>query len=182
MERASPIQLIADAEALYRSCHRTVYLYLLRLSGSPDLAEDLLQETFYHAIRGAAGYRGEASPATWLCAIGRRLFLNQAARNSREESRRREADLSLVAYPGYEVENQVIQRQAIERALVELPEQQRVALLLRDSDGLPYEEIAEALGLSLSNVKVTIHRARLRFRSLYQSDPTCSKGGPGHGR
>jgi RNA polymerase sigma factor (sigma-70 family) len=164
------MQLIADTEALYRRYHRMVYLYLLRLSGAPDMAEDLLQETFYRAIRGAAGYRGEASPATWLCAIARRLYLSQAARSSREGARRSEVDWRLIEDPEADPERAVIQRQAIQRALAGLPEQQRVALLLRDADGLSYEEIADAMGLTLANVKVTIHRARVRFRALYAEE------------
>lgn len=60
------------------------------------------------------------------------------------------------------------QRADIARTLANLPEQQRLALLLRDLDGLPYETISEILGLSLANVKVTIHRARARFRATYR--------------
>lgn len=175
----NPLQLISDVEELYRCYHRMVYLYLLRLSGAPDMAEDLLQETFYHAIRGAAGYRGQASPATWLCAIARRLFLNQAARRQREGIRRQEVDIRLIADRAGGPEPVMIQRLGIERALSGLPEQQRVALLLRDSDGLPYEEIADAMGLTLPNVKVTIHRARLRFRALYAEE---SSDAGQHGR
>lgn len=52
----------------------------------------------------------------------------------------------------------------------ELPETQRLALMLRDADGLAYETVAEMLGLTLANTKVTIHRARLRFRAAYNAE------------
>lgn len=167
MDQMNPLQLIADTEELYRLHHRMVYFYLLRLSNSPTVAEELLQETFYYAIRGAASYRGEASPATWLCAIARRLWLNQLGRQRRERDRRSQEDLGLLADGATGPEGQTVERQTIARVLDALPEQQRVALLLRDSDGLSYEEVAEALGMTLANVKVTIHRARARFRALY---------------
>lgn len=170
MRRVFPSGLIADVEDLYSRYSRQVYAYLLRLSGSPDWAEDLLQETFYRAIRGAATYRGQAPPLTWLCAIGRRLYLTEVGRRARERNRRTEADWETLTAPGAGPESLAIHgedRATIRQVLAELPETQRVALLLRDWDGLPYEAIAELLGLSLANVKVTIHRARTRFRALY---------------
>jgi RNA polymerase sigma factor (sigma-70 family) len=165
-----PTSLIVDAEALYSQYHRIVYAFLLRLSGSPGAAEDLLQETFFHAIRGAATYRGESPPATWLCAIARRQYATQVKRWGRERDRRGEVDFALLPAPGEEPESAAVRtelRRQIDRIMQALPEGQRIALLLRDADGLPYETIAEMLGLSLANVKVTIHRARLRFRALY---------------
>jgi RNA polymerase sigma-70 factor (ECF subfamily) len=167
-----PTSLIADAEQLYNQYNRVVFAFLLRLSGSPGAAEDLLQETFYHAIRGAATYRGDSPPATWLCAIARRLYATQVKRWSRERDRRGEADWERLAAPGEDPESAAVRRELqahIDQIMQELPETQRMALLLRDADGLPYETIAEMLGLSLANVKVTIHRARLRFRALYSA-------------
>ncbi|HWI60908.1 MAG TPA: RNA polymerase sigma factor [Symbiobacteriaceae bacterium] len=162
--------LIADAEALYRSYHRIVFAYLLRLSGSQEAAEELLQETFYHAIRGAATYRGDSPPSTWLCAIARRLFLNQVRRWSRERARRGDAPWLDLTDPGEGPESAALRhelREQIHDVMENLPETQRLALLLRDADGLPYETIAEMLGMTLANVKVTIHRARLHFRAAY---------------
>ncbi len=164
------ISPVADAAELYQRYHRLVFTYLLRLSGSRETAEDLLQETFYRAIRGAAAFRGDASPANWLCRIAYRLYLNQAKSRGKEGQRRMEADLTLLADPAAGPESGALRqelRAEIAAVLAEMPETQRLALLLRDGDGLTYEEIADMLGLSLANVKVTIHRARARFRALY---------------
>ena len=162
--------LIRDTADLYDRYHRVVFAYLLRLSGSREAAGELLQETFYHAIRAAATYRGESPPSTWLCAIARRLFLNQAKRWCRERNRRSEIDWEALRDPGEGPEARVVRqelRRQIDAMVAELPEMQRMALLLRVADGLPYETIAEMLDISLANVKVTIHRARLRFRAAY---------------
>jgi len=167
-----PASLIADAEALYRNYHRTVFAYLVRLSGSQEAAEELLQETFYNAIRSAATYRGDSPPATWLCAIARRLFLNQIKRWSRERHRRGDTPWQELTDPGEGPEAALLRRELrsrIDQIVESLPETQRMALLLRDADGLPYETIAEMLGLTLANVKVTIHRARSRFRAAYDT-------------
>jgi RNA polymerase sigma-70 factor (ECF subfamily) len=170
MKRVTPLPLVGDVEALYSRYHGIVYAYLLRLSGSPEAAEELLQDTFYHAIRAAATYRGESAPSTWLCAIARRLFLNQLKRWNRERDRRGTAPWEALPDPGEGPESATLRRELqthIDQIFTQLPETQRMALLLRDADGLPYETVAEMLGLSLANVKVTIHRARLKFRELY---------------
>lgn len=162
--------LIRDTEALYGEYHRIVYAYLLRLTGSPEAAEELLQETFYRAIRGAASYRGDSPPAGWLCAIARRLYADQVGRWTRERAHRGTADFERLADPTADPEAAALNEETnerIKRVLAALPETQRLALMLRDADGLPYETVAEMLGLTLANVKVTIHRARLRFRAAY---------------
>lgn len=165
-----PARLAADAAELYDRYHRIVHCYLLRLSGSPETAEELLQETFYNAMRGAASYRGDAAPSTWLCAIARRLWLNHCVRQGRQESRRSDAawDRLAAVEPGPEaMALNGEMRSRIDAILAELPEMQRLALLLRDADGLPYETVAQMLGISLANAKVTIHRARQHFRARY---------------
>jgi RNA polymerase sigma factor (sigma-70 family) len=162
--------LLRDTEALYAHYHGMLFAYLLRLTGSAEAAEELLQETFYRAIRGAASYRGDAPPAGWLCAIARRLYADQVGRWSRERARRGEVSWEQLADPASGPEAAALNRETrsrIDKVMAELPETQRLALLLRDADGLAYETIADMLGLTLANTKVTIYRARLRFRAAY---------------
>ena len=164
-----PGSIMRDAEAFYQQHHRPVYAFLLRLTGSPETADDLLQETFYRAFKGAASYRGE-SPVGWLCTIARRAFADQVQRWERERGRQGAVAWEQIPDPAPGPEAAVLsgERQArIAGILQTMPEPQRMALLLRDFDGLAYETIAEILGLSLANVKVTIHRARARFRAEY---------------
>lgn len=166
-----PSILIRDAAELYNQYHHIVYTYLLRLTGSQDAAEDLMQETFYRAIRSAGGYRGDCPPAGWLCTIARRLFADQVRRWTRDRDHRGEVEWAELPDLGEGPEAAALRhevRRHINEVLQSLPESSRMALLLRDADGLPYETIAEVLDMSLANVKVTIHRARLRFRAAYQ--------------
>jgi RNA polymerase sigma-70 factor (ECF subfamily) len=164
---------VSEAEALYRRYRQPVRAYLVRLTGRPDWADDLLQETFFRALRSIGSFRGEATPLTWLCSIAR----NAAASHARRQ--KRDSDLcqpgTALALPAATAApEQVIlsreQRREIARILSTMPEQQRLALLLRDLDGLPYETIAGVLGLTMTNVKVTIHRARLRFRAGFRQE------------
>jgi RNA polymerase sigma-70 factor (ECF subfamily) len=171
VRRLLPTTLVRDTEALYNQFHRVVYAYLLRLSGSADVAGELVQETFYRAIRGAAGYRGDSPPAAWLCTIARHCYADQMRRSGRERDRRADVPWEALPDPGDGPEATMMHRELkarIDETMAALPETQRMALLLRDADGLPYETISEILGLSLANVKVTIHRARQRFRARYE--------------
>ncbi|HLN63149.1 MAG TPA: RNA polymerase sigma factor, partial [Symbiobacteriaceae bacterium] len=124
-----PASLIHDTAELYSRYGHLVHAYLLRLTGSPDAAEELLQETFYHAVRAAATYRGDAPPSTWLCAIARRLYINQVKRWTRERTRRADAAWEHLADPGEGPERAALrseQRRRIDALLAELPETQRM--------------------------------------------------------
>ena len=159
-------------EDLYRQYRTPVQQYLYRLSGSPELAEELAQETFIRAWAGLLTFRGDCSVASWLFRIARNAFLN----NQRRATSTRLPTDELHALPddggygdpvGRYAEGE--QRNMIAIALAELPEKQRTILLLRDAEGLAYAEIADVLGISLSAVKVNLYRARNAFRLTYQS-------------
>ncbi|MGE5559661.1 MAG: RNA polymerase sigma factor [Chloroflexota bacterium] len=166
-----------DAEQLYRRYRGAVYAYLVRLTGDGDWAQELLQETFYRAIVRASSYRGDAAPLSWLCAIARNLFAGELKRRQRERRSFVPVDDEQPASPDDSPDRELLrreQRAMIDRIIAGLPETQRLALLLRDFDGLPYESIGEILGLTLANVKVTIHRARVRFREAYAAERSGS--------
>jgi RNA polymerase sigma-70 factor (ECF subfamily) len=157
-------------DSVYLQYRQPIERYLTQLSGSPDLAEDLTQETFARVCASAHSFRGESSLATWLFRIARNTYLNSARR---PDARRIDTD-ELLAIPDEQAYGDPVQsyasheqRSVIEVVLAQLPERQRSLLLLRDSEDLAYAEIAEVLNLSISAVKVNIFRARLAFRQLY---------------
>ncbi|HYF65742.1 MAG TPA: sigma-70 family RNA polymerase sigma factor [Herpetosiphonaceae bacterium] len=167
-DRAAGEKLTLDS--VYRRYRQPIERYLTQLSGSPDLAEDLTQETFARVCASFMSFRGECSLATWLFRIARNTYLNSARR---PDARRIDTD-ELLAIPDEQAYGDPVlsyasaeQRSVIEIVLAQLPERQRSLLLLRDSEDLAYAEIAEVLGLSISAVKVNIFRARLAFRQLY---------------
>lgn len=157
-------------DELYQRFRGPVLNYLYQLSGSPDTAEELAQETFIKACAGLLAFRGECSVATWLFRIARNTYLDSLrrpypARIDTDEllaipDRAAEADPAR-AYAAAE------QRSLIGLALAQLPERQRTILLLRDDEGLAYAEIAEILAISLSAVKINLFRARAAFRAAY---------------
>lgn len=165
-----------------------------RLLGSRDAAEDLLQDVFVKVHASLRGFRGEAALKTWIA----RIAVN-AARNRRRDDARRlrvvapvasfrsraggdgdEApSLDQIAPDGAPSPERVAMsaaaRERIEAALASLPRDFREALLLRESEGLSYEEIATVLGIEIGTVKSRIARARARL----QHDLADLAGGSG---
>ena len=137
-------------------------------------AEDVAQETFVRAWRGMGRFRGESSFKTWLYRIATNVARTHLDRRGRQA---RIADRSLddeaeplqagdVPSPAPDAETSLVRREAIDRALSELPDELRLALVLRDVEGLDYKEIAGVTGAPIGTVESRIFRARRRLRTL----------------
>lgn len=142
---------------LYGKHAPAVYQFAYYLSGKPALAEDIVSETFLRLWDSSVPIRTETVRG-YLFTIARNVFLHDLRRSGRQDPLE---DRHLVAANAVrEVESREDLRDTL-AALQLLPETDRAALLLRAQESLSYEEIARVLGLSLSSVKVKIHRARL---------------------
>ena len=143
---------------LVRRHQGLVYRVALRMLGSDADAQDAAQDTFVRAWRGLHGFRGQSTVATWLYRIVTNRCLNLIA------ARRETAELAEDTVSGSQdterLVEQIAQLDAISRAVVALPPDQRAALVLRDYEGLSYEEVAEILQISVGAVKSRLHRAR----------------------
>ncbi|MDO8730461.1 MAG: sigma-70 family RNA polymerase sigma factor [Candidatus Omnitrophota bacterium] len=131
--------------------------------GNAAEADDAAQEVFIKAYRGLGGFRGAAGFSTWLHRIAVnhcRDLLRKRGRQPTESwdalrEEKGEAAEALVVR-----EDPVIQRRQLQEVLDRLPEQVRTILILREVEGLSYEELAEFLGCSLDAVKARLRRAR----------------------
>lgn len=148
-----------------------VYGMLMRLTGDPQLAEELAHETFVRAYQGIGRFRGESRFATWLVQIAvniARDHVRERQRNkfvSLDQMIERDADSPLFteerAY--YDPLAEVSERDLIkrfEKGLQELPPNYREIFLLHHLQGMSYEDIAEMTGDSVGSLKVRSHRAR----------------------
>jgi RNA polymerase sigma-70 factor, ECF subfamily len=156
-----------------------VYALLYRLTEDAEEARDLTQETFLRAFQSIARFRGEADLKTWLY----RIAVNQA-RNRWRWWRRRRRDktvsldmpkgereeplgASLYDRDGRDPEQETLARErerALSRALQTLGRPFREAVILRDVEGLSYEEIAATLEISIGTVKSRLSRGRIELR------------------
>ncbi len=153
-----------------------IYNVALRLTGHPNEAEEILQETFINACRGAESFEGRSSLATWLYRIATN---NGLMRLRRKETPTVSLDIfdSTAAEDGgapldlhdwqWEPESLLLTdelRAAMDESVAQLPESLRAVFVLRDLEGLSTKETAEVLGISQSSVKVRLHRARMQLR------------------
>ena len=134
-------------------------------------AEDLAQQVFLNVWRSAPRWRPEAKFTTWLLTIAKRLVFNESRRRGRARllPQSREPDDDLPDHPDRTPgpDQQLLGKElhrAIETALASLPEKERLAVILRRYEEMPYEEIAIVLSLSLPAVKSLLFRARNTLR------------------
>lgn len=141
-----------------------------------EMAAEAVQEGFVAAFRRAAGYRGDAAVTTWLHRIVVNASLDQLrrVRPTTELTPEREA---LLRAPG-DAPGQVDTRMLVEAALDELPEGQRLALVLVDMHGVPVAEAAQTLGVAAGTVKSRCARGRQRLAELLGPSVTGTPGGP----
>lgn len=158
---------IAAFEELVITYQHRVFGVALRMLGNGAEAQEVAQEAFLRAHRGLADFRGDAKLSTWLYAITSRLCLNRLATGERRL--RRTGEETLMRLSGGEAPDAAVERgeleAALHRAIAELPEERRIVVVLRDLEGLPYEEIAEVLGLELGTVRSRLHRARADLKN-----------------
>jgi RNA polymerase sigma-70 factor (ECF subfamily) len=160
----------ADAfEELYRQHARRLYGLVLRMVGSPEEAEDLLQEVFLQAYRKLAGFRGESALGTWLYRLAMNLCLDHLRGRQAKMTRATESldheDAAEPAAPA-PVVPPAISRMDLERAIEKLPAGSRAAFLLHDVEGFEHREIAEILGVTEGTSKSQVHKARMKLRTL----------------
>ena len=166
-------------EALTSRYEQRVYSLALRMLRQEQDAEDVTQQTFLSALENLAGFRGDASFATWLLRIATHAALKVIRKRrgldtvSLEGATEEEDQFGTIPHPEYIADwrqspEQLVQRNEIQRlldeALAKLDEKHRLVFLLRDVEGLSVKETAEALGLSEANTKVRLLRARLQLR------------------
>ena len=149
---------------------RKLYNLVLRLVKHPDDAADLTQETFVRAFKSWDKFEGRSSPYTWLCQIAINLYRNRARDRASWSLEPMETDdlVSPIPTPEAALHNAVFS-DTIRRAIDSLPGEYRIVSVLRDLQGLTYQEIAEAADLSVDVVKTRLARARSLLRKKLQN-------------
>lgn len=157
----------AAFEPFFREHERAVYACLWRLTGDAQTARDLTQETFLRAWRHFEQARDYERPLAWLL----RIATNLAITSFQRESTRRAVSADTLGWEDTPARSDpmrgLAERDLVQRTLLELPANQRAALVLREVYGFSCEEIGSMLGLSRDAVKMALFRGREGFRRRY---------------
>jgi len=131
-------------------------------------AEDLAQETFIRAYRAVGRFRHDATFQTWLHRIALNVIWSTDLPLTAGEGEPDGRPMGRGISSGDDVEAALIRREAIDRALGTLSTEARLAITLRDIQGLDYQEIATIMGVPIGTVESRIFRARRRLRPLLE--------------
>ena len=167
---------------LIATYHQPIYSVIARTLQNPADAADVTQDVFIKVFRGISGFHGESSLRTWMY----RIALHEASNQRRWWSRHCRQEVTIEAETGHSADGQQLCikdtlidehdspfdmaahaeiRARVEAELREIAEPFRIVLVLRDIEGLAYEEIAEILKLNLGTVKSRLMRGRAQIKA-----------------
>ena len=153
--------------ALYDRTARALWAYLSRITGSPDLADDLLQETYYRFLRARVHYETEAH---------RRNSLFRIATNLARDGHRRGLRARFVGIPddelpaGIDIAADAERRTDLGRAMAQLKPREREMLWLAYAQGSSHRDIAGTLGVKAGSVRLLLFRARRKLAEVLRGD------------
>jgi RNA polymerase sigma-70 factor, ECF subfamily len=160
-----------NASVLFKGDYKLIFRYIMSMMHDAADAEDLTQETFLRAYRGRDSLRIEGAQTAWLYRIATHVCYDRLRQYMRRGPVESDTDLDEVDVPEINTPSlqQTIERDemsaCVQGYLNRLSDSYRAVILLHDMHELTSPEIARLLGESLSNVKVRVHRARLKLRS-----------------
>jgi len=170
------IRWVADGDAsclgtLFERHHRGVYRYCYQMTRSSSMSEDLVQEVFLRLLRKAGSFRGEGSCKAWIFNIARNVTFDYLRKAQPETDSEQNADESQERLIDHRTSEQVAagrqNLQLVERALAEIPAAAREVIWLGRFVFDDYDELARALGCTVSAARVRMHRAMEALNSTF---------------
>lgn len=155
-----------------------LYNFVFRFVSDRETAEDIVQETFLRAFRKRKEYRAIANFSTWLFTIAGNLAKSELRRRKRwrlfsldrDEESDTGMDLPDESFRPDRVAESSMADDQIQDAIAALPENYRQVILLRDVEGMSYQEIAEIIDCPVGTVKSRVNRARLKLQQKLKQE------------
>jgi len=155
---------IAAFEELYNHFSSYVYTIAFRVIGNRELAEEVTQDAFIKIYEGLKAFGFRSQVKTWIYRITVNTAINYYKRNSKEIGRRSDFDDAVQHMPSVDLQRTGIDKEhneaLIKRLLKVLNPEQRACVVLRDIEGLSYQEIADTLRININTVRSRLKRAR----------------------
>jgi RNA polymerase sigma-70 factor (ECF subfamily) len=163
---------------LVRRYQDRLYHSVLRVVVNPEDAADVVQDAFVNAFQSLASFKGDSEFFTWLFRIAFNAAINQKRRTRSTVSLDSGRDGDAIPHPADDAEgarpHERIERTEDEArlhaALNRLSPDHRTAIILKDLDGMKYEDMAEVLGVAIGTVRSRLSRARLELREILETD------------
>lgn len=153
-----------EFDQLYEKYFKDVYLFMLSMSKEPEIAEEITQETFYKALKGIKGYKGQCSLKVWLCQIAKNTYFTWCKKRKVDSIERIPDKVS-----SHDVENEYIVKEgtlSIYKILHGLSDPYKEVFTLRTLGDLSFKEIGEIFEKSEGWARITFHRAKLKIQQL----------------
>ncbi len=153
-----------EMKQCYDAYSQKIYVYMLSLCGNHETAQDIMQETFYQAIRHIDDYRRDCSMYTWLCSIAKNLWLKEVRRQKYHPVVEDKGNgTSLCRSPEEHAETKETLLSVMKK-IHTLPEQEKEIVLMRAAGELSFREIGEIFGKSENWARVTYYRAKVKLK------------------
>jgi RNA polymerase sigma-70 factor (ECF subfamily) len=158
----------ASFTELMKRHEQQVFAIAYRILGDRNDAADAVQDTFINVYRRSESFRGDSAFSTWLYRIAVNASKDVLRRKLRAPVPHEQDSSNEAVAPGPEVADTVALHSDLAKALAQLPEDYREAVVMFDIGGIPYEEIAATTGAALGTVKSRISRGRRRLAELLE--------------
>jgi RNA polymerase sigma-70 factor (ECF subfamily) len=156
-----------EFEQIYQTYFKSVYLFVLQLSGNEHIAEEITSETFYKAINAIDSFRGDCEMRVWLCQIAKNTYYSHVKKHKKEGSFA-EADLQNIADPDAFLDERMGKQEdarQIRKILHTMPDPYKEVFLWRVFGELSFQEIGALYGKTDNWACVTYHRAKKMIKS-----------------
>lgn len=154
---------IGSFEILVKKYQQEIYYFVLRMLGNAEDAEDMTQMAFVNVFRSLRKFRKESLFKTWLYKIALNLCLNHLKANKVRETVELDFSLASEDNPSSTIIDRE-RRELLSKAVAELPEKQRLTVVLRTYQGLSYQEVSQVLGCSEGAAKANFHFALQKLK------------------
>ena len=158
-----------DFEEIYKLYYPQVYRFVMSLCNNSNLAEEITQETFFRALKGIDGYRGDCKLSVWLFQIAKNLYFTQRKKEERFSS---ENETELSNTPDVLNVEEIIENKQLALKIHEvlhlIPEPYKEVFWMRAFGELSFAEIGKIHGKTESWARVTFHRAKLKIQEEIQ--------------
>ena len=163
-----------DFRRIYDDNYHLLIQVIMHIVYNIEIAEDLTQEAFERFYVKNMTFPSEDDAKYWLIRVAKNLALNHVRRNKREielvEKARHNPSLSVESRDAAQVAVEADEKRVVRTAIESLPENLRLVIQLKEYSGLDYKAIAKVLGISETNVKVRVYRARKKLEEALSTE------------